>query len=95
MLSVTSADICLNSHPGVNKVMENVCGFCGTCGSVSRVGKFKNEKANRTDKQNGMIKIHGGSNWIHFANAAHPWPSIIETSGMHHTNTIQQYTTQK
>lgn len=47
------------------------------------------------DKQNGMIKIHGGSNWIHFAIAPHPWPSIIETSGMHHTDTIQQYTTQK
>lgn len=53
MLSATSADICLNSHLGVNEVMglrslEDVCGFCGTCGSVSGVGEFKNENTNRT-----------------------------------------------
>lgn len=54
MLSVTSADICLNSHLGVNGVMGlnslgDVGGFCGICGSVSGVGEFKNEKANTTE----------------------------------------------
>ena len=36
-------------------------------------GWYKNKKANRTGSKSGMIKINGGSNWIHFAMA--PWPS--------------------
>ena len=53
MLSVTSADICLNSHLGVNGViglnsLEDVGGFRGICGSVSGVREVKNEKANTT-----------------------------------------------
>lgn len=53
MLSVTSADICLNSHLGVNGVMGlnllgDVGGFCGIGGSVSGVGELKNQKANTT-----------------------------------------------
>ena len=37
-------------------------------------GGCKNKKANRTGwTKSGMIKINGGSNWIHFAMA--PWPS--------------------
>ena len=34
--------------------------------------RYKNKKANRTGSKSGMIKINGGSNWIHFAMA--PWP---------------------
>lgn len=53
MLSVTSVDICLNSHLGVNGAMGlnslgDVGGFCGICGSVSGVGELKNEKSNTT-----------------------------------------------
>lgn len=94
MLSVTSVDICLNSHLRVNGTMGlrslgDVC-FCGVCGSVSGVGGY-NEKANRTGcTKNGMIKINGGSNWIHFCHGSHPPgpQQSHETSGMHHTESI-------
>lgn len=64
--------------------------FVVLCGSVSGVEGY-NEKPNRTGwTKNGMIKINGGSNWIHFAMVP-PTPGpqqSHETSGMHHTELI-------
>lgn len=58
-------------------------------------GNLRMRMQTEQDKQNGMIKIHGGSNWIHFAIAPHPWPSIISRLQECTTDTIKQYTTQK
>lgn len=94
MWSVTSVDICLNSHLPSGAMglrsLGDVC-FCGVCGSVSEVGGFKNEKANRTGwTKNGMIKTNRGSNWIHFVMVPPPPgpQQSQETSGMHHTESI-------
>lgn len=73
-LSVTSADICLNSHLGVNGAMGlrslgDIWFFVVYVAVSQGLGGCMNEKANRTGwTKNGMIKINGGSNWIHL-----PW----------------------
>lgn len=52
MPSVTSVDICLNSHLGANgaiglRSLGDVW-FCGICGSVSGMEGCKDKKANKT-----------------------------------------------
>ena len=74
MLSVTSVDMCLNSHLGVNgtvgpRSLGDVWFLWYMWQDVWERG-WKNKKANRTGwTKSGMIKINGGSNWIHFAMA--------------------------
>jgi len=101
MLSVTSVDIGLNSHLRVNGTMGlrslgDAC-FCGVCGSVSGVGGY-NEEPNRTRwTKNGMIKINGGSNWIHFAMVPPP-QALNNHMRLQECTTqnqlVKQYTTQ-
>lgn len=94
MLPVTSVDICLNSHPGVNGAMGprslGDVWFLWYMWQCLWDGGCKDKKANRTGwTKSGMIKING-PNWIHFVMAPRPSGSqqSHETLGMHHTELV-------